>query len=76
MKIFAQKLKITIAKGLNFIKICKILSKIIIQSLHLIFDFQKSKYPNFSTKMKFFVPKIKILLPKRDKYSQNHIKIT
>ena len=42
----------------------------IIQGLHLIFDFQESKYPNFSTKMKFFVPKMKFSIPKRDKYTK------
>ena len=29
----------------------------IIQGLNFIFDFQESKYPNFSTKMKFYVVK-------------------
>ena len=67
-RIFLTKNEIFNTKRDGFYQnLYNILSKIIIQGLHLIFDFQESKYPNFSTKMKHFVPKMRISIPKRDK---------
>ena len=80
-------MKIIIPKGSNLIKIyisiCKILLKMIIQGLLLIFGFLEfwgDPCPRDKTRIQYqnenFVPKIKFSIPKRDKYTKLDKNIT